>query len=134
MAMLGENLLKQHIWHEAELLFRECLPIRDEKAPDSWTTFHIRSGLGASLLGQEKYAEAEPLIVTGYEGMRSREAKIRPHEKSFLVEAGERVIQLSEAWGKPEEVAEWHRKIRPTAEIRRPGLPAQELPDNPFAP
>jgi len=27
-------------------------------------------------LGQKKHAEAEPLIVSGYEGLKAREAKI----------------------------------------------------------
>ena len=32
--------------------------------------------MGATLLGQKKYAEAEPLLLAGYEGMKQREAKI----------------------------------------------------------
>jgi tetratricopeptide (TPR) repeat protein len=134
MAMLGGNLLKQHNWHEAELFFRKCLPVHEEKSPGSWTTFHIRSELGGSLLGQKKYAEAEPLIVSGYEGMRFREAKIRPHDKSLLVEAGERVVQFYDAWGKPDKAAEWRGKIGSPADPRRPGPPTQELPACPFAP
>jgi len=132
MEMLGRNLLKQHRWHEAESLFRDCLTSR-VKRPDDWTTFHIRSALGGSLLGQKKYAEAERLIVYGYEGMRSRETKIRPHEKPLLIEAGVRVIQLYEAWDKTGKAAEWRRRIGPPAESRRPGLPARELPAYPFA-
>ena len=36
-------------------------------------TFHTRSLLGGALLGQKKYADAEPLLTTGYEGMKQRE-------------------------------------------------------------
>ena len=34
------------------------------------------SQLGEALSGQGRYAEAEPLVVGGYEGMKAREAKI----------------------------------------------------------
>src|SRR5262249_2408509 len=55
---------------EAEPLLRACLAIQTKKAPDEWRTFETRSLLGASLLGQKKYAEAEPLLLQGYEGMK----------------------------------------------------------------
>ena len=44
--------------------------------PDDWPRFNAMSLLGGALLGQGRYAEAEPLIVAGYEGMKAREAKI----------------------------------------------------------
>ena len=67
--------------------------------------------LGGSLLGQKKYAEAEPLILAGYEGMKGREAKIPAHGKLRLTEAAERVVRLYEAWGKPEKAAAWKAKL-----------------------
>ena len=47
--------------------------------------------LGGALLGQKKYAEAEPLLLAGYEGMKQREAKIPPEGKVRLTEALERL-------------------------------------------
>ena len=53
------------------------VPGHSRKAlPDDWRTFNARSLLGGSLLGQKKYAEAEPLLLSGYEGMKQREDKI----------------------------------------------------------
>jgi hypothetical protein len=49
---------------------RACLAIREKKLPDDWRRFNAQSLLGGSLLGQQKYAEAEPLLVQGYEGMK----------------------------------------------------------------
>ena len=46
------------------------------RGPDDWGTFYTRSMLGFSLLGQKKFVEAEPLLVSGYEGMKQREDKI----------------------------------------------------------
>ena len=88
-----------------------ALAIREKTQPDDWLTFNARSVLGGCLVGQEKYAEAEPLILAGYEGMKAREAKIPPPGKPYFTEAAERVVKLYEAWGKPEKAAEWRAKL-----------------------
>ena len=90
---------------------RECLAIREGKAPDDWRTFSTRSLLGACLLGQKKYVEAEPLLVSGYEGMKAREAKISATSKVRLKEALERLLQLSEATDRAAEAAGWKQKL-----------------------
>ena len=111
LAVLGLSLIQQGKWAEAEAILRECLAIREKVQPDEWTTFNTRSLLGGSLLGQKKYAEAEPLIVSGYEGMKAREAKIPPPGKPRLAEAAERVVKLYEAWGKKDKAAEWRARL-----------------------
>jgi eukaryotic-like serine/threonine-protein kinase len=104
---LGANLLKQNKHAEAERVLRECLPVLREKQPDAWTTFHTQSLLGEALSGQGKYAEAEPLLVHGYEGMKQRAATIPTNGKARLTEALERLVQLYDDWGKPDEAAKW---------------------------
>ena len=42
------------------------------QVPDDWPRFHTMSLLGAALAGQEKYAEAKPLLTGGYEGLKAR--------------------------------------------------------------
>ena len=103
---LGRNLLKQAKWSEAEPLLRECLAIRVQAIPDDYRRFNTESLLGGALLSQGKFAEAEPLILAGYEGMKAREAKIPPAGRSYLTEAGQRVVQLYRAWGQPQKAAE----------------------------
>ena len=49
---------------------RESLTIRERIRPGNWATYNTKSLLGESLLGQKKYAEAEPLLLSGYEGMK----------------------------------------------------------------
>ena len=75
------------------------------------TTFNTQSLLGGSLLGQKNYAGAEPLLLAGYEGMKEREAKIPPQGKPRLTEALERLVQLYDAWGKPDEAAAWRKRL-----------------------
>ena len=75
----------------------------------------------SSLLGQKKFAEAEPLIVKGYEGMKVREAKIPPPGIPRLAEAAERVLMLYDAWGKKDEAARWRARLaKPSDEANKP--------------
>ena len=105
------NLLEQARWSEAEPVLRECLAIREKAIPDDWTRYNAMSLLGGALLGQGRYAEAEPLIVPGYEGMKARAAKIPAPAKPPCPEAAERVVRLYEAWGRPEQAAAWKAKL-----------------------
>src|SRR5205823_5524564 len=78
---LGRNLLNQAKWSKAEPVLRECLAIREKATPDDWSRFSTMSQLGGTLVDQGRYAEAEPLVVPGYEGMKAREAKIPTRSK-----------------------------------------------------
>jgi tetratricopeptide (TPR) repeat protein/tRNA A-37 threonylcarbamoyl transferase component Bud32 len=111
LALFGHNLLKQAKWSEAETVLRECLAICETKLSDDWRRFHTMSQLGGALLGQGRYAEAEPLTTQGYEGMKARAAQIPPLGQPRLSEAAERVIQLYEAWGQPEKAAVWRARL-----------------------
>jgi tetratricopeptide (TPR) repeat protein len=116
---LGWHLLKQRKHAEADSLLRESLAIREQTQPDDGKTPYTMSLVGGSLLGQKKYAEAEPLLLSGYAGMRQRERGIAlPILKFRLTEAIERLVQLYEAWGKPEKAAERRAKLPPLAAER----------------
>jgi serine/threonine protein kinase/Flp pilus assembly protein TadD len=110
-AYLSDNLLKQQRYAEAEPLLRECLKLREQKAPDAWSTFNTKSLLGGSLLGQKKLAEAEPQLLAGYEGMRRREREIPPDARVCLTEAIERLVHLYDATGRKEKADEWRRRL-----------------------
>jgi hypothetical protein len=68
--------------------------------PDGWPLFNIESLIGGSLLGQKKFAEAEPLLLQGYEGMKAREKVIPPQDKVRLREAVERIARLFKHTGR----------------------------------
>jgi serine/threonine protein kinase len=96
---------------EAEALLREARVISEKKATEGWRAFDARSELGNRLLGQKKYAEAEPLLIQGYEGMKTRAAEIPVQSKDRLARAGERIIQLYDAWGKQDEADAWRKRL-----------------------
>ena len=80
-------------------------------SPDHWALYGTRSLLGRALAGQKKFAEAEPLLLEGYQGMKQRENRIIPaSEKVLLVGALEGLIQLYQDWGKPEEAEKWRQE------------------------
>jgi hypothetical protein len=122
------SLIQQGKWTEAESVLRESLAIRERNEPDEWTAFSSRSMLGGSLLGQKKYIEAEPLIVSGYEGLKDREARIPPPWKPRLTEAAERLVKLYEDWGKPEKAAEWRARLSKPSSPTRPAPEAAQTP------
>jgi hypothetical protein len=98
---------------------REGLAIRAKATPDDWSRYEAMSLVGGALLGQGRYAEAEPLLVQGYEGMKAREARIRVPERSRIREAAERVVRLYEEWSKPDQATAWKAKVE------MPDLPAE---------
>jgi hypothetical protein len=67
--------------------------------------------LGAALLGQKKYTDAEPLLKGGYQGMKQRQDKIPPQSKSRLRMALELLVELYEATGNKDEAAKWRKEL-----------------------
>ena len=67
--------------------------------------------LGGSLLGQKKFADAGPLLLAGYEGMKQREKTIPPQGKIRISETIERLVQLYEATDKKDEAAKWRTEL-----------------------
>jgi serine/threonine protein kinase/tetratricopeptide (TPR) repeat protein len=103
------NDLKE--WARAEPLLREGLAIRERWQPDAWTTFNTKSLLGDALLGQRKYAEAEPLLLAGYRGLLEREATNPAIGRVRIRPALERLVRLYEATGNAAEAAAWRKVL-----------------------
>ena len=112
LASLANVRLRKHGYARAEPLLREALGIQEKKNPDSWEQFNSRSMLGHSLAGQEKYAEAEALLLSGYEGLLQRKATIPSYNRVAIEEAGERIVQFYQHWNRPEKAVTWREKLR----------------------
>ncbi len=111
LAVRGSMLLLQKKPAEAELRLRECLTIRRKIQPGDWTTFDTESILGEALLDQKKTAEAEPMLLSGYEGLKQREDAIPSQDKPRLTRAVGRLVKLYEAWGKPDKAMKWRKEL-----------------------
>jgi tetratricopeptide (TPR) repeat protein len=95
---------------ESEPLAQEAAETDRTKRPESWQRFREESLLGASLAGQRKFAEAEPLLLAGYQGMDARKERMQVPNRYYLDLAHESIIHLYQAWGKRQKVAEWSKK------------------------
>ena len=104
-------LADQRKFAEAELVARESLALREKNMPDKWFTFNTRSVLGEILAAQKKYTDAEPLLLAGYEGLKQREDRLPAVGKVCLSNAVERLVQLYVATSRPDQAAEWKKKL-----------------------
>src|SRR5262249_38231909 len=62
LAGLGTNLIHQKKWAEAEAVLSESLAILLKQQPDGWLLISTQALLGAAILNQGRYADAEPLL------------------------------------------------------------------------
>ena len=91
---------------------------------DDPKTFDTEVILGMVLCELKKFEEAEPRLVEGYRGIKEREATLPADSKTRLTEALERIVQLYDAWGKPDQAENWRAKL-PATTIP-PDKPRQE--------
>ena len=70
--------------------------------------------LGASLAAQRKFEEAEALLISGYDGMRSAERLTNAANTSRFTQdqAGDAIVQFYADWGKPAKQTEWTEKLK----------------------
>jgi tetratricopeptide (TPR) repeat protein len=123
-ANVGFSYLTSGQFAEAEKVLRTCLTIREKTEPDYWTTYDTQSQLGGALLGQKNYADAEKMLLAGYEGMKQREDQIPARSKIRLTRSLERLVQLYDAWGQKDKADEWRKKLEQAkAEVKPPGQP-----------
>jgi len=109
-ADLALAFISQGKFAESEPLARGAMEFDCKNLPEEWQRFRAESLLGVSLAGQKKYAEAEPLLVEGYQGMRERKPRMDLPDWYYVDRAHEWLVQLYQAWGKPEKAAEWKKK------------------------
>jgi tetratricopeptide (TPR) repeat protein len=114
LEMLSLNLLLQNRPAEAESMAREAMALyeKNHHTEREWRLPYVMNLLGGTLLGQKKHAEAEPLLVQGYEGMKQGEATMTAQWRFRLPEAGERVIRYYEETNQPAKARAWQERLR----------------------
>jgi serine/threonine protein kinase len=112
ISAVGFALLRERDFALAESFLRVFLDLAAKQPSDGgfrWVADHM---LGICLLEQKKYAEAEPLLLSGYNGLRNSEGKIPANFRQIqLTEALERLVQLYKEWDKPDESAKWRKDL-----------------------
>jgi hypothetical protein len=106
---IGRLMVDHEEYANAEPVWREWLQLR-ERFAEHWSLYEGQSYLGASLLGQQRYDEAEPLLITGYEGLIRHRQAIDSFNQQAPHRAAQRLINLYEQWGKPAQAQLWQQK------------------------
>ena len=109
VADLALCYISQRKFAESEPLARENLAFAERELPDRWQRFRAASLLGASLAGQGKLAEAEPLLLDGYNGMLARKKKMWAGNWYHLDRAREWLAELYDASGQPQKAAAFRK-------------------------
>ena len=110
LVSLTTHLLDQKRFADAEQPARECLAARERKNPNGSDVFHSRALLGASLLGQKKYEEAEPWLLSGYEGLKQREGKV-PGQDERVGQALHWIVGLLNSTGQTVAATQWQKRL-----------------------
>jgi eukaryotic-like serine/threonine-protein kinase len=110
--LVGNRFFRQGQFVAAEKVLRENWKVRKKIWPDVWVSFDAQALLGGSLLGQQKYAEAEPLLVQGYEGLKRHAAQIAEPGRFRVPETLQWLVQLAEATGQKEAAARWRKELQ----------------------
>jgi serine/threonine protein kinase/tetratricopeptide (TPR) repeat protein len=105
------RLLKQQ-YRDAEPLAREALEITEKLPLVNGRRFFWMSLLGAVLLGKGEYANAEPLLLQGYEGMKSQELIVPTLRRREMPQAGEWIVHFYEETNQPEKAQVWRERLR----------------------
>jgi eukaryotic-like serine/threonine-protein kinase len=117
MNQLADAYLGAKCWEEAERLLQECLKLLEAGKPDDWQRFYTMSQLGTAMAGRGRYAEAESMLIGGYEGMMARLSKIPAARRAELTTAPGRIASFYDAWGKSETAASWRTIAPPRIDI-----------------
>jgi tetratricopeptide (TPR) repeat protein/predicted Ser/Thr protein kinase len=109
LAALGESLLERRQFGDAATTLRQARDGLAQQPPTTkWLPPDVTSLLGAAVAGEGKLAEAEPLLVAGYEGLR--DAPGTPPSRLRL--AIERLIAFYVAAGRAADATPWRARLK----------------------
>jgi serine/threonine protein kinase len=108
---LGVNLIQQMKFAEAEIILSEALSIRKKISPTEWTTSYVESLLGESLLRQDKPAEAEPLLISGAEGLYASRDMLPQAFLPRLQNAVQLALSVSQLLGRDQQISLWKERV-----------------------
>jgi serine/threonine protein kinase len=117
---LCSSLLRQKKYAEAEPFLREHLDLCEKSSPGAWQRFNALCLLGGCLLEQGKLADAEPLLLKGYDGMKRWPGPVAEAREAERAQALRWIIRLYDAQGKKDQAARWARERKaPQGETKK---------------
>lgn len=121
---IGSLSLLQKSSLKAEPPLRQALKIF-ENCPNAGEKLYAQSLLGTALADQSRYAEAEPLLLEAYQGMKNF-SKEHPGQgtlpKGRRTNALTRLVLLYQEWQKPDLFIEWSRELESMRQDAPPSI------------
>jgi serine/threonine protein kinase/tetratricopeptide (TPR) repeat protein len=117
---LGKNWIELSDFVAAEPFVRESISIY-EKTPNSTSLPIARTLLGAAMLGQKRYAEAEPLLLQGIVELKKHSPDPKSSVYRQMTKALDNIIELYAATNKPDELKKYQalRAMYPNVEAKK---------------
>ncbi len=104
LMVLADIKLRRGLLAEARPLLTEACATAP---PQHWQDFYCQSLRGAGEAAAKSYAQAEPLLLSGYEGMLQNQSRMPAGRQMHLANAKAALAQLYTDWGKPELASKW---------------------------
>ncbi len=105
---LANLVQRQGDYGGAESLYREAIAVKRRTFPENhWEVATVKSLLGGCLSAARRYRDAEPLLLESYPVIAAQFGDA--HNRSRV--ALRRIIDLYDAWGKPDKTSEWRAKL-----------------------
>ena len=101
--------LKSKSREKALTIFREHVGRQPDLAAQA------ANWLGAIQLARNAYPEAEALMLPGSDRFFAAAAEMSPNERRLAVS---HIVNLYQAWGKPEQATTWQKKLDQLAKSR----------------
>jgi hypothetical protein len=111
LVAIGECRVMLAKYVTAEAALRDSLAILQKKQPNDILWHHSTSLLGAALAGQQKYADAEPLLLQSANVFKANAAKLPAPVRPLVLAAVQRVIDLYDAWQRPDDAQHWRKEL-----------------------
>jgi hypothetical protein len=109
---LGYVLRRTGRYAEAEPPLRNVVSVCEKLTPGTWNLANVRSLLGASLAGQQKFTEAEPLLTTGLQGLLDHRKEIPASSLYFFDFAAEAVVRMYRDMGQNDKASSWEARLK----------------------
>jgi eukaryotic-like serine/threonine-protein kinase len=121
LAQLTGILRAQGRYPEAEISAREALALRERPGADTkgWLTQSSRSSVGAILTKLGKFAEAEPFLISSYEGLTKLDREFPTRTPGYFAGAYVALVTLYQQWGRVDEREKWNERARAFLQLLR---------------
>jgi tetratricopeptide (TPR) repeat protein len=114
LARLGKCQLLLQKFPAAETNLRESLALYLTQQSQEARTAQVKSLLGEALVKLERYDEAESLLIDACTALAEHKSQLAEEDReSQLRRSVERIIELYQRWGRPDDVKKWSMKLRP---------------------